>query len=116
MVMMMTSSNEKKVGQVNYSGKLCLVSFYSQFTPLLSNNQYSVRKTAAQAMMDVALMMANISQLRTLLSGGSVHITYFYLLLSLVIFSLFRCVERSRCKDQLHGTVVPEPRDDGAGV
>ncbi|KAL8588149.1 hypothetical protein ACOMHN_044119 [Nucella lapillus] len=59
-----------------------------QFTPLLSHNQYTVRKMAAQAMMDVALMMANISQLRTLLSGGSTNITYFYSLLVLVVFSL----------------------------
>ncbi|XP_076448413.1 ninjurin-1-like [Babylonia areolata] len=58
------------------------------FMPLLSHNQYTVRKMAAQAMMDVALMMANISQLRTLLAGGSTNITYFYILLSLVIFSL----------------------------
>ncbi|XP_070193385.1 ninjurin-1-like [Littorina saxatilis] len=58
------------------------------FTPLLSNNQYTVRKMAAQAMMDVALMMANISQLRTLMAGGSTNITYFYLLISLVVFSL----------------------------
>lgn len=58
------------------------------FTPLLNSNQYTVRKMAAQAMMDVALMMANISQLRTLLSGGSQHISYFPFLMGLVAFSL----------------------------
>ena len=85
---------EKETAETQHSGRL-LILFCLQFTPLLSNNQYTVRKMAAQAMMDVALMMANISQLRTLMSGGSVHITYFYLLLGLVVFSLVRCVRWS---------------------
>ena len=85
---------EKETAEAQYSGRLSIL-FCLQFTPLLSNNQYTVRKMAAQAMMDVALMMANISQLRTLMSGGSVHITYFYLLLGLVVFSLVRCVRSS---------------------
>uniref|UniRef100_A0A0B6Y9L8 Uncharacterized protein n=1 Tax=Arion vulgaris TaxID=1028688 RepID=A0A0B6Y9L8_9EUPU len=55
--------------------------------PLLSSNQYSMRKIAAQALMDVALMMANISQLRTLLTAGDA-MEYYVALITLVAFSL----------------------------
>jgi hypothetical protein len=55
--------------------------------PLLTSNQYSMRKIAAQALMDVALMMANISQLRTLLNGGEA-MEYYVLLVSMVVVSL----------------------------
>ncbi|CAL1526215.1 unnamed protein product [Lymnaea stagnalis] len=58
------------------------------FAPLLSTNQYLVRKMASQALMDVALMMANISQLRTLVYGGPEGMEYYYVLLTLVGFSL----------------------------
>ncbi|XP_005090410.2 uncharacterized protein LOC101856775 [Aplysia californica] len=58
------------------------------FAPLLSANQYTVRKMAAQALMDVALMMANISQLRTLITAGVDHMEYYYPLLILVSTSL----------------------------
>ncbi|CAG5118600.1 unnamed protein product [Candidula unifasciata] len=55
--------------------------------PLMSSNQYSMRKTASQALMDVALMMANISQLRTLLTAGG-DIDYSVLLIVMVALSL----------------------------
>uniref|UniRef100_A0A2C9LA44 Uncharacterized protein n=1 Tax=Biomphalaria glabrata TaxID=6526 RepID=A0A2C9LA44_BIOGL len=66
------------------------------FAPLLSTNQFLVRKMASQALMDVALMMANISQLRTLIYAGEiptfkkistplVHLTYPVMLLPLVL-------------------------------
>lgn len=55
----------------------------------MSTNQYSVRKMASQALIDVALMMANIAQLRTLVSGGE-EISYKTFLLALVGFSLAR--------------------------
>ncbi|KAH9489324.1 Ninjurin-1 [Bulinus truncatus] len=58
------------------------------FAPLLSTNQFLVRKMAAQALMDVALMMANISQLRTLVYAGPGHMEYYYPLLILVSLSL----------------------------
>ncbi|KAI8782022.1 Ninjurin-1 [Biomphalaria glabrata] len=58
------------------------------FAPLLSTNQFLVRKMASQALMDVALMMANISQLRTLIYAGPSHMEYYYPLLSLVCLSL----------------------------
>ncbi|KAK3794050.1 hypothetical protein RRG08_028482 [Elysia crispata] len=54
---------------------------------LTSNNQFTARKMASQGLIDVALMMANISQLRTLITAGS-EIDNFALLLFLVIFSL----------------------------
>lgn len=56
-------------------------------SPLLSNNQYTVRKMAAQGLMDVALMMANISQLRTLVTAGN-DLEYYTVLLYMVGFSL----------------------------
>ncbi|CAG5120806.1 unnamed protein product [Candidula unifasciata] len=55
--------------------------------PLMSSNQFGMRKIAAQALMDVALMMANISQLRTLLTAG-VKMDYYITLIALVILSL----------------------------
>ncbi|KAK3794052.1 hypothetical protein RRG08_028484 [Elysia crispata] len=55
--------------------------------PLLSTNQYTVRKMAAQGLMDVALMMANISQLRTLITAGP-DLEYYYVLIYMVSFSL----------------------------
>ncbi|XP_059169685.1 ninjurin-1-like isoform X2 [Physella acuta] len=58
------------------------------FAPLLSTNQFLVRKMASQALMDVALMMANISQLRTLVVAGPDNMEYFYALITLVGFSL----------------------------
>ncbi|BFZ08432.1 hypothetical protein BsWGS_11471 [Bradybaena similaris] len=57
------------------------------FGPLMSGNQYSMRKTASQALMDVALMMANISQLRTLLTAGD-DIDYHVALIVMVALSL----------------------------
>jgi hypothetical protein len=57
------------------------------FRPLMSANQYSMRKTASQALMDVALMMANISQLRTLLTAGE-SMEYSTLLIVMVALSL----------------------------
>lgn len=50
-------------------------------------NAFSSRKTAAHAMMDVALMMANISQLRVLLTS-SPQSHFYYPLLCLIITSL----------------------------
>ena len=55
---------------------------------MVSTNQFTARKTAAQALMDVALMMANISQLRTLLTVGPDKMDYFYVLTVLVAMSL----------------------------
>ncbi|BFZ10710.1 hypothetical protein BsWGS_13749 [Bradybaena similaris] len=55
--------------------------------PLMTSNQFGMRKIAAQALMDVALMMANISQLRTLLEAGD-KMQYYVALMALVIVSL----------------------------
>ena len=44
--------------------------FFEQMDSLTSNNQFTARKMASQGLIDVALMMANISQLRTLITAG----------------------------------------------
>ncbi|GFR81917.1 ninjurin 2 [Elysia marginata] len=54
---------------------------------LTVKNQFTVRKMAAQGLIDVALMMANISQLRTLITAGS-DLDNYEVLLSMVCFSL----------------------------
>lgn len=54
---------------------------------LTVKNQFTVRKMAAQGLIDVALMMANISQLRTLITAGS-DLDNYELLLTMVCFSL----------------------------
>ncbi|XP_025107887.1 uncharacterized protein LOC112572428 [Pomacea canaliculata] len=53
-----------------------------------SRNEFSTRKTAAHALMDVALMMANISQLRTLLAADKDNKPFFWPLLVLIALSL----------------------------
>ncbi|RUS84889.1 hypothetical protein EGW08_007358 [Elysia chlorotica] len=59
----------------------------SAMAPLTSNNQFTAREIVSQGLIDVALMMANISQLRTLITAGS-EVEHYDFLLSLVIFSL----------------------------
>ncbi|KAL8577381.1 hypothetical protein ACOMHN_060203 [Nucella lapillus] len=51
-------------------------------------NEFTSRKTAAHAMMDAALFMANISQLRMILVGDSATMCFFTPLLCLVVFSI----------------------------
>ncbi|XP_050952352.1 ninjurin-2 [Labeo rohita] len=50
-------------------------------------NHYATKKSAAQSMLDVALLMANSSQLKTVLHSGSHH--HFYtLLIALITLSI----------------------------
>lgn len=50
-------------------------------------NHYATKKTLAQGMLDLALLTANVSQLKYLLDVGDLH-PYYSLLLPLVIISI----------------------------
>ncbi|XP_067303397.1 ninjurin-1-like isoform X2 [Pseudorasbora parva] len=50
-------------------------------------NHYATKKSAAQSMLDVALLMANSSQLKTVLHSGPQHRFYFPLI-SLISLSI----------------------------
>lgn len=54
---------------------------------LLNMNHYATKKTLAQGMLDLALLTANVSQLKYLLDVGDLH-PYFHLLLPLIIVSI----------------------------
>ncbi|BFZ08430.1 hypothetical protein BsWGS_11469 [Bradybaena similaris] len=56
-------------------------------TSIMFSNHYGMRKAVSQALMDVALMMVNISQLRTLLTSDD-DIDFRLVLTYLVSFSL----------------------------
>ncbi|XP_070198255.1 uncharacterized protein [Littorina saxatilis] len=53
-----------------------------------ARNEYTSRKALAHAMMDAALLMANISQLRMLLAARGDNTTFFVPLLGLIVFSI----------------------------
>ncbi|KAL9704047.1 hypothetical protein quinque_007565 [Culex quinquefasciatus] len=53
----------------------------------LDLNDYATRKSFAQGMLDLALLTANASQLKYLLTVGEVH-EFYHLLLTLVIVSI----------------------------
>lgn len=59
----------------------------TQQIPMLNMNQYATKKTLAQGMLDLALLTANVSQLKYLLDVGDLH-PYYTLLLSLIIVSI----------------------------
>ncbi|GFR79262.1 ninjurin-2 [Elysia marginata] len=73
------SSSGNEGGRVNLT--------LEDLEPLLSTNQYQVRKMVAQRLMDYALMMANISQLRTLITAGE-DLEHYIVLVCMVSFSL----------------------------
>ncbi|XP_064606342.1 ninjurin-1-like isoform X2 [Liolophura sinensis] len=50
-------------------------------------NKYATKKTLAQGLMDVALLMANASQLKALLNIGPSH-EFYYIVLGLLIVSI----------------------------
>lgn len=50
-------------------------------------NHYATKKTLAQGMLDLALLTANVSQLKYLLDVGDIH-PYFHLLFPLIIISI----------------------------
>ncbi|MBN3302610.1 NINJ1 protein, partial [Amia calva] len=54
----------------------------------MNMNHYATKKSAAQSMLDIALLMANSSQLRTVLHEGSSY-RYYYPLLFLISMSMF---------------------------
>ncbi|XP_066565944.1 ninjurin-1 isoform X2 [Amia ocellicauda] len=54
----------------------------------MNMNHYATKKSAAQSMLDIALLMANSSQLRTVLHEGSAY-RYYYPLLFLISMSMF---------------------------
>lgn len=56
-------------------------------TQMLNMNQYATKKTLAQGMLDLALLTANVSQLKYLLDVGELH-PYFHILLPLIILSI----------------------------
>ncbi|XP_076057720.1 ninjurin-2-like isoform X4 [Oratosquilla oratoria] len=53
----------------------------------LDPNKYATKKTIAQGMLDVALLTANASQLKYVLTVGEAH-TFYTLMLSLISISL----------------------------
>ncbi|XP_053689278.1 ninjurin-1-like [Sabethes cyaneus] len=63
------------------------VSQFVQSIKSLDLNSYATRKSFAQGMLDLALLTANASQLKYLLTVGEAH-AFYYLLLSLVILSI----------------------------
>nr|XP_023652398.1 ninjurin-1-like [Paramormyrops kingsleyae] len=50
-------------------------------------NHYANKKSAAESMLDVALLMANASQLKTVMEEGS-DFTFYYALIGLISISL----------------------------
>lgn len=59
---------------------------------MINMNQYATKKTLAQGMLDLALLTANVSQLKYLLDVGHLH-PYYTLLLTLIIISIGLQVE-----------------------
>lgn len=57
-------------------------------------NHYATKKTLAQGMLDLALLTANVSQLKYLLDVGELH-PYFHLLLPLIVVSI--CLQVCCC-------------------
>lgn len=53
----------------------------------LDLNNYATRKSFAQGMLDLALLTANASQLKYLLTVGEAH-EFYHLLLTLVVLSI----------------------------
>uniref|UniRef100_A0A3B3RLL4 Ninjurin 2 n=1 Tax=Paramormyrops kingsleyae TaxID=1676925 RepID=A0A3B3RLL4_9TELE len=53
----------------------------------LNMNHYANKKSAAESMLDVALLMANASQLKTVMEEGS-DFTFYYALIGLISISL----------------------------
>ncbi|KAM6980758.1 ninjurin-1-like [Aplochiton taeniatus] len=53
----------------------------------LNMNHYANKKSAAESMLDVALLMANASQLKAVLEQGS-DFTFYYALITLISISL----------------------------
>ncbi|XP_046556994.1 ninjurin-1-like [Haliotis rubra] len=51
-------------------------------------NEFGVRRTTVQNMLDLALVAANISQLRIILTVGPGYLDFYYLMLSCVCLSL----------------------------
>ncbi|XP_027007039.1 ninjurin-2 [Tachysurus fulvidraco] len=54
----------------------------------LNMNQYATKKTVAESMLDVALLMANASQLKAVLEQGP-DFKYFLIVIVLIAVSLF---------------------------
>ncbi|XP_071087638.1 ninjurin-1-like [Haliotis cracherodii] len=52
-------------------------------------NEFGVRRTTVQCMLDMALVAANVSQLRVILTVGPSHLGFYSLVLWLVSLSLF---------------------------
>lgn len=52
-----------------------------------TNNKYATKKTLAQGLLDVGLMMANASQLKALINAGTGH-EYFWALIVLLALSI----------------------------
>ena len=61
-------------------------SFQSRKT--LDANRYATKKTIAQGMLDIALLTANASQLKYVLSLGAENHPFYHLMLSLIIVSI----------------------------
>uniref|UniRef100_A0A182UAV3 Uncharacterized protein n=1 Tax=Anopheles melas TaxID=34690 RepID=A0A182UAV3_9DIPT len=60
----------------------------------LNLNSYATRKSIAQGMLDLALLTANASQLKYILTVGETH-QFYHLLLVLIIVSISLQVRRS---------------------
>merc|ERR1711963_1222260 len=54
----------------------------------LDANRYATKKTIAQGMLDIALLTANASQLKYVLSLGAENHPFYHLMLSLIIVSI----------------------------
>lgn len=67
---------------------------------MLNMNQYATKKTLAQGMLDLALLTANVSQLKYLLDVGDLH-PYFHILLPLIILSICMQVNKTFTKSLL---------------
>ncbi|XP_064611010.1 ninjurin-1-like isoform X2 [Liolophura sinensis] len=55
--------------------------------PGFGHNRYATRKTAAQGMMDVALLLANASQLKSVVEVGPSH-SYYVFLFTMIVLSI----------------------------
>ncbi|CAG0882209.1 unnamed protein product [Darwinula stevensoni] len=76
---------------------------------MLDNNKYATKKTIAQGMLDIALLTANASQLKYVLSQGKDRYEFYTLMLVLISISIvlqvsaFRIPEiRVRVKKDIH--------------
>ncbi|XP_064611007.1 ninjurin-2-like [Liolophura sinensis] len=85
---------------------------YNERWKMFNHNRYATRKTAAQGMMDMALMLANASQLKSVVQEGRSH-EHYLLLLTLISTSI--CLQiftgiillvvgarESQCEDDQH--------------